>query len=228
MGGCCWTSLQFFKLCVFQFNQVFCTRFRDLQVAPVKQQYTSCTSLCLLKQRAWPICLCFACSVCGFLYFHCLFVSFLCFLVRSFGFLCPWPLKHQPRPAPARPGARREARLAGRWRRCASPGARRWRRPSGAWSSAWRRRGRRSFFLPPPFFVCLFSPDKNPWVPITTQKEVPSKETPLPSLAAIGLDLEDFNFLVEIKLCFPLNPQKVLNFLQGGQQQIQNGRGSKC
>ena len=26
----------------------------------------------------------------------------------------------------------------------------------------------------------------------------------------------DFNFLVETKLCFPLNPPKVVNFLQGG------------
>ena len=29
----------------------------------------------------------------------------------------------------------------------------------------------------------------------------------------------DFNFLVEFKLGFPLNPQKVIHFLQGGQQQ---------
>ena len=29
----------------------------------------------------------------------------------------------------------------------------------------------------------------------------------------------DFNLLVEIKLGFPLNPQKVIHFLQGGQQQ---------
>ena len=41
----------------------------------------------------------------------------------------------------------------------------------------------------------------------------------------------DFNFLIEIKLGFPLNPQKVIHFLQGGQHQPSSKRSpeaSRC
>ena len=45
------------------------------------------------------------------------------------------------------------------------------------------------------------------------------RETGIFLTAFLGNGSLDFNFLVEMKLGFPLNPQKVEHFLQGGQQQ---------